>query len=1545
MHEADESARIDILRDKSLTNSQTEATDVAALTQALDAEQVDVAVHWLQLLLLSRTGGPPTHHNKTLKSSRVRRLKTLQNAVAQMLDDYDKHPEETGLKLRPGLAVRTGALSCELSYPQLQMFALQRLQPSSTTYNVVRALLFSDLPLDFAALQGTCDALMAKHEMLRTCFDVDTNSGGQPRQFVYPLSHFRDELGVVRVIQTELLKYTCRCSEGLLQDAELASFVAKTIDEPFDLARHAPLRVYAITCSEQESTSQWILAVVLHHIVTDAASSQLFWSDFLERYERFLHDDHVTIQGIVQNMETKTSSASHLTYRDFAVRQRSRMRSGVAAPLLQYWTQQLTEGGVPLLLKLPFDKEDPHTPDGQESTVPEATTAKGDVVVFRSSSALQKAFSDLCHSQSSSIFMGLLAVFYLLVERLSGQQDFVIGAPSSGRDAAELQDIMGYFVNTLPLRLGGKFAGDEDFKSFLKNVRKVVLGAYNNMEIPFHKVLEHLRASAHSNDDIERRWQHPLFQVMFSWEQSEDTSSTKYTELELPHQSAKFDLMLSMRYRRLNGGTERVLEGSLEYPTARFMRSTVERFSRYYLALMEQVTSSPTALVRSPAISMLSRSEREQLVSVWGMPRPPALLRPPSEFLDECLLAQVWKTPDHPALHFEGTQWTYQDLWKYSCRVTRALCMLDISGCSAELHIGLLLDRGVENVAAMIGILRLGAVFVPLDPEFPRERLRYMTRDSELQVIITQRKHAEIAAFVSSRESEEELAPRVLNYEDVDRLTSSSDGCARDDEFDSESRLLKRQKLDPDTATAYILYTSGSTGDPKGVVVPHAALMTTLWWTVRTYEVTSSDVFLQSTSTTLDGSLSQLFSPLLVGGSARITRPKGLHDLQYMRNVLLEAPHISFCVFVPSYFSLIVDYMSENGDTFPASIKHVILAGEAFPIELARQFYKKHPACSTFSDASRTGDAERVKSFQGLHSVPIGKPIDEHPVVVLDAQRRLVPVNVPGELYIGGAGVARGYWRRPELTENSFVLHKKLEEIASLAQKRTRRWYKTGDLVKWLPSGELVFLGRTDAQVKLHGMRVELQEVRNILLRSSSIKAAEVLSVPQLTSPGQKQQQMSSTLVAFVMPAESIDELSVRDGYLTELRAYLDQHLPLHMVPQSIQVVSSWPRTPNGKIDLRTLASWAGSNSTDSRPGEQKKESTITVQLATDILRQVWMQALELQPVDGDQDMDDKLEANLMSKSFFELGGDSLAAIRAIALAQARGLSLALEQFFRTSSLPEMARRAAASMVDLRQWTSETLVPLNWPTAKNTRTVFLFHDADGTVWNLLELARQLPLAVVGVQATNSQFSSLEELAKFYWNSIRTRQNEGPYALGGFSFGCRVAHEVARLAVREGHELVPLILLDGLPFEMPSSKQVTEEEATATRLRIEQYTNEAFGDALLRPLGDNYIHFCAMEEMYQPYTTAEVETACSSSQPPVWLQADLYMTQRWSADISLYRALGIDITAVSTISDCTHLTMLRHPSVDVVARQIRQHIATRITTCSEMQGPFHINERL
>jgi non-ribosomal peptide synthetase component F len=789
--------------------ADNDAVNMAALTRALDVGQVDVAVHCLQLLLFK------TDQRKTVKNPRVRRLKTLQSAVTQMLSDYDNCKEDDGLSLRPGLGSSSVDPSCELSYAQLQMFALQRMQPSSTAYNVVRALQFSDVELDLFALENTCDALMAKHEALRTCFDVDMSAAGHPRQVVHPLSYFRARLRVVRVVQTNLV----RAENGeASSNSELSAYVAKTTDEPFDLACQAPIRVYVFTSPNQSSSSQWILAVVLHHIVTDASSSQIFWNDFHELYAKFSLDDEAkaTSADFVQQLELKASGTTRLTYRDFAVWQRLRMRSGTTAPLLQYWIEQLTEGGAPPLLELPFDHGVDNLPS-ERPAAPESTTTKGDVVVFRSSAALQRAFSELCHAQGASMFMGLLAVFYLLVERLTEQQDFVIGAPSSGRDSAELQGIMGYFVNTLPLRLGVNCTGNEDFKSFLACVRDVVLGAYNHMEIPFHKVLEHLRASAHSDchagGESERRWQHPVFQIMFSWEQNNQESSTdKYAELVLPHHSAKFDLMLSMRYRHLDGATsDRVLEGSMEYPTARFERATVKRFTNYFLELLEQVTRTPTAPVLSPSIRMMPDSERKQLISKWGMPKLATLStqRPSCEFVDECLFSQVRKTPQNPALHYEGTQWTYQDLWDHSGRVTDALRMLDIPRCAAEVHIGLLLDRGLENVAAMVATLRHKAVFVPLDPEFPRERLRYMARDSGLQVIITQRKHTTIAAYLSASsirvaEDEDELAPCVLCYEDVDVLTSHRSGLAKDSDL-----LGIRESHDSNRAAAYILYTSG----------------------------------------------------------------------------------------------------------------------------------------------------------------------------------------------------------------------------------------------------------------------------------------------------------------------------------------------------------------------------------------------------------------------------------------------------------------------------------------------------------------------------------------------------------------------------------------------------------------------------------------------------------------------------------------------------------------------------------------------------------------
>lgn len=465
-------------------------------------------------------------------------------------------------------------------------------------------------------------------------------------------------------------------------------------------------------------------------------------------------------------------------------------------------------------------------------------------------------------------------------------------------------------------------------------------------------------------------------------------------------------------------------------------------------------------------------------------------------------------------------------------------------------------------------------------------------------------------------------------------------------------------------------------------------------------------------------------------------------------------------------------------------------------------------------------------------------------------------------------------------------------------------------------------------------MRIELQEVRNVLLRHSTVEAAEVLAIAQQKSSNWKQRQHSSVFAAFVVLADTISRAEFADT----LFSYLRQHLPIQMVPQSIQVVSCWPRTPNGKIDLRTLASWANTNadSAGDCTHDTREGTAITVQLATDILRQVWMQALGYDHFDDDEDIDiSQREKRLMSRSFFELGGDSLAAIRAIALAQARGLPLALEQFFCSSSLPEIARSAATSMVESRDWLSEILVPLNWPSTHLSAampTLYLFHDAVGTVWKLLELARHLPFAVIGVQAasflgdiplTKAQPSSVEELATMYWDVIRQRQSSGPYAFGGFSFGCRVAHEVARLAFHAGHTILPVLLIDGLPFKLPTTQQqIPKAQTAAAPIEIEENVIETFDDSLLRQLQVNYRKFCAMEDMYAPYSTAETEATLSRAESSIWLHADLYMTQHWKADVSKYQPLGIDLTIVATLPDCTHLTMLRHPTVNLLSRQIR-----------------------
>ncbi|GAB9467191.1 hypothetical protein Gpo141_00004547 [Globisporangium polare] len=1538
--------------------------------RALEAGKVDAAVHALLLTLGDPLAtGARKKREATLKLvlTKIEKLLELQSsAVMQLTPGVCANPHE----------------GC-LSYSQLQMFALHKLEPASTAYNIVRAVKVTNAPFDEMALGWTCSALMAKHDVLRTCFDADLY--GEPRQHVLPVDHFIDQEGHNSVLH--VLEDDCPALDAA--GDSIGSWIAEKTTKPFDLSREVPIRVYAIAkvarIDGSSSSSSWVLIVVLHHIVTDPESREVFWNDFAQLYSAFCTERggghsrsllHNSKPALLARLPEFEPTSKQLSYRDYAHWQHDRLQSGALATSLQYWIQHLSAGdGIPIL-ELPVDKE------RKLDSSTEGNLA--DVVVFQSSPELQKAFTSFCKSRGCSVFVGLMAVFQLLLSRLSSCDDIVIGAPTSARGCHHeaLEKLVGYFVNPLPFRLRSHH--DMSFQSFVAYVRDVVLNGLEHMEIPLQKILEHVavqRSDQHAN-------QNPLYQVMFAFESSANTCSSSSTsnseaprvefeDIALPPGSAKFDLMLTMRTKvDING--ESILEGSMEFPVALFHRETIARFTGYFLQLLTEVMHDPLAPLRT--INMIPEVEQHTLLHEWGTPAVVHQISsdgcdPDTEFLDECLLHQVQSTPENVALRFEGIEWTYQKLWKNASRFAAALKTLGIAPGD---RVGLFLDRGLENVAAMISVLQLRAVFVPLDTEFPVDRIRYMISDSRVQVIVSQAHHKEKLSTLQPQvapESSSNTVARVLYCEDLD--------CSEPPVQCVGLQPASTHCGSPLDTVAYILYTSGSTGNPKGVMVTHANILTTLRWTLREYQVSAADIFLQSTSSTLDGSLTQLFSPLLKGASAVLTKKNGLHDLFYMRD-LLTRHRISLCVFVPSYFAMLVDFMG----TFPSHVTHVVLAGEAFPTALAEKFYEKHatlcpitnrkvsPTClvneygpteasvtSTFyrfpceavlrdlSSPERETDSGS-DLMTTLQSVPIGKPIDDHFVAVLDAQKRLVPVNVLGELYVGGRGVAKGYWERPELTAKSF-------EHPELALVEGLRWYKTGDRVKWLENGELLFLGRIDSQVKLRGMRVELHEIRNAILGHAWVKDAEVLVVKQ------------QTLVGFVLLNDKCAELGGNTGrpnqqsVLSELRAFVSSRLPVHMVPHELRIVDNWPRTPNGKLDVRALADVASTilsgcalvpvappSVEPSSSSAVSYQDSIRVRVTAAILKQAWSEALGVH--------DHEL---LQSASFFELGGNSLTAIRVISLVKAHGVTLKLESFFRCKTLVEMARVASTSLLDSGRaspfvnpssLSSQALVPLNWRqqqqlvASTNSQTsppLFLVHCADGTVWKMLELAGKLAFPVVGVQATSSSLDidSMEALAKLYWQEIRAMQPQGPYSLGGFSFGCRVAHEIARLAHAEGHRLNPLTLLDGIPCSLPDEKQSNNEDfhvndylAKACGYKLEklsaggQVSAQSEQDAdILEQLATQYLANCKLNAKYQPYASSsepieDAEVGDNHKKQP-WLHVHLYKTQEWEISDSRqeYRErLGIAIDLFDVPG--THLTLLQRPHVDVVASRITEN---------------------
>jgi amino acid adenylation domain-containing protein/FkbH-like protein/non-ribosomal peptide synthase protein (TIGR01720 family) len=876
-----------------------------------------------------------------------------------------------------------------------------------------------------------------------------------------------------------------------------------------------------------------------------------------------------------------------LQYADFAVWQRQWSKEYLQNHL-SYWKQQLTAATT--VLEIPTDKPRPAV-----------QTFQGATTHFQLSPSLTQKLKSLSQQSGCTLFMTLLAAFQTLLYRYSGQEDISVGTPIANRNYSEIQPLIGVFVNTLVMRTD--LSGNPSFRELLSRVRQVALGAYAHEDLPFEQLVEDLQAQRNLSHQ-------PLFQVMFVLQENLTPElvlpGLTLKRLQVDSGASKFDLTLYLV------DSEPAITGALEYSTDLFEAATIDRVIVHFTTLLEGIVTNPDR--RLSELPLLTESERQTLLIEWNDIDSDF---PQDTCIHELFEAQVKLTPCDVAVVFEDRQLTYQELNQQANQLAHYLRR---EGVQPDILVGICMERSLLMVIAILGILKAGGAYVPLDPAYPQSRLAFMLEDSQLEILLTQE--------------------RLLAG--LPGMTAKIVCLDRD-----WANIAKESANNPiKTATAeniaYTIYTSGSTGMPKGAMNTHRGVCNRLVWMQNTYQLNSTDRVLQKTPFSFDVSVWEFFWPLLTGARLVVAKPEGHKDSAYLVNLIAQQ-QITTLHFVPS---MLRAFLEESELENCNCLRQVICSGEALPFELQERFFdrlnaKLHnlygPTEAAIDVTAWTCQRESKRAL-----VPIGRPIANTQIYLLDAHLQPVPIGVPGELYIGGVGLARGYHRRPELTAERFISNPffNSSELNSKLKIQNSKLYKTGDLARYLPDGNIEFLGRLDDQVKIRGFRIELGEISAVLSQHPQVRTCLVLA--RSDEPGQKR------LVAYLVPqGEAAPTIS-------NLRCFLKQKLPEYMLPSAFVMLEALPLLPNGKIDRRALPAPDATRSdlleTYSAP------STIVEELLTGI----WSKVLGIERV-GIHD------------NFFELGGDSILSIQAIAKAKQAGLQLTPKQMFEYQTIAELA--------------------------------------------------------------------------------------------------------------------------------------------------------------------------------------------------------------------------------------------------------------------------------
>ena len=996
-----------------------------------------------------------------------------------------------------------------------------------------------------------------------------------------------------------------------------------------------------------------------------------------------------------------------VSYADFARWQRQWLQGRVLEKQLSYWKQQLANPPPPL--ELPADRPRPAMASFQGATL-----------VREIADAKAARLERLARGEGASLFMALLAGFSAFLHRVTGEEDVRIGSAIANRSRSELEGLVGFFVNTLVLRTD--VSGRPTFRELLRRAKETALAAYAHQDLPFARLVQELQP--------ERGLAlNPLFEVLLVLQGPaalEPRSGLVWEPVPIDYGTAKFDLALF--FERVPG----TLRATLEYSTDLFDRSTVDALLRSFETFLEAAAESPDAAVSD--LPLVSAEEERQILVAAKATR----LELPPVTAASLVEEQARRKPDAPAVVFDGTTLSYRELDRRANRLARLLVS---RGVSVESRVGVCLERSAELPVALLAIWKAGGAYVPLDPSYPPERLALLARDAGVRLAVT-------SSALEGR------VPTGVETMALDRL----------------GRVLRRESSEPlvsgagADSLAYVLYTSGSTGAPKGVEIPHRAI-TRLVLGMPGVRLDDSSTVLHMAPLAFDASTFEIWGPLANGGRCVIL-PPGPFDARVLRTTL-EKHRVDTLWLTASLFNAVID---ERPDAL-GGVVQLLIGGEALSVPHVRRALEALPSTRIFNGYGPT----ECTTFALMHSIPrllpaearsisIGRPIGNTEVYVLDRSMRPVPPGIPGELYLGGAGLARGYLGDPERTAERFVPH-------PFSARPGARLYRTGDRVRMLEDGTLDFLGRFDEQVKIRGFRIEPGEVEAALAAVAGV--AEGAVVAREAATGGKR------LVAYVVPADVENQARAGGdgGTVANIRSALTARLPEHMVPSQVVLLSSLPRTASGKLDRAALP----------EPGRETSSSrfvaprdALELQLAN-----LWEKLLGVRPI-GVRD------------NFFELGGHSLLAARLFAQIEAAfGKNLPLATLFTAPTIEHLA-----DLLRRKGWAPSwsSLVPIQ--PGGSRPPFYCVHSAGGNVLTYRDLSRRLGndqpvygLQARGLDGREPPHTRVEDMAAHYVQEIRSFQPQGPYYLGGSSFGGTVAFEMAQQLRAMGQDVGLLALFD------------------------------------------------------------------------------------------------------------------------------------------------------